>query len=50
MLAPNFVGLYPVNAVVPSGVAAGNAVPLVLGQIGILSNPNRSITLPVQAS
>ncbi len=48
-LAPNFVGLYQVNAVVPAGVAPGNAVPLVLTQNGIVANPDRSVTIPVQA-
>ena len=48
-LAPNFVGLYQVNAVVPAGVAPGDAVPLVLTQNGIVANPDRSVTIPVQA-
>ena len=48
VLAPGFVGLYQVNAVVPAGVATG-AVPLVLTQNGIIANPDRPITIPVQA-
>ena len=48
-LAPGFVGLYQVNAVVPSGVAPGDAVPLVLTQNGIVANPDQAITIPIQA-
>ena len=48
-LAPGFVGLYQVNVVVPSGVAPGDAVPLVLTQNGIVANPDQAITIPVQA-
>ena len=48
-LAPNFAGLYQVNAVVPAGVEPGDAVPLVLEQNGIVANPDRPITIPVQA-
>ena len=48
-LAPGFVGLYQVNAVVPSGVEPGNAVPLVLEQNGIIANPDQPVTIPVQA-
>ena len=48
-LAPGFVGLYQVNARVPSGVAPGDAVPLVLTQNGIVANPDRTVTIPVQA-
>ena len=48
-LAPGFVGLYQVNAVVPSGVAPGDAVSLVLTQNGIVANPDQAITIPVQA-
>ena len=46
-LAPNFVGLYQVNVVVPAGVTPGNAVPLVLTQNGIVANPDRPVTIPV---
>ena len=38
-LAPGFVGLYQVNAVAPSGVAAGDAVPVVLTVDGQSSPP-----------
>ncbi len=47
-LAPNFVGLYQVNAVVPSGVAPGSAVPLVITQNGVPSNPDLPVTIPVR--
>ncbi len=40
---------YQVNAVVPSGVEPGNAVPLVLTQNGIVANPDQPVTIPVQA-
>ena len=48
-LAPSFVGLYQVNARVPSGVEPGDAVPLVLTQNGIVANPDQPVTIPVQA-
>ncbi len=48
-LAPGFVGLYQVNAVVPSGVEPGDAVSLVLTQNGIVANPDLPVTIPVQA-
>ena len=48
-LAPGFVGLYQVNVVVPSGVALGDAVPLVLTQNGIVANPDLRVTIPAQA-
>jgi uncharacterized protein (TIGR03437 family) len=44
-LAPGFVGLYQVNARVPAGVTAGNAVPLVLTQNGV---PSNTVTIAVQ--
>jgi uncharacterized protein (TIGR03437 family) len=37
-LAPGFVGEYQVNVVVPSGVSAGSAVPVVLSIGGVSSN------------
>ncbi len=47
-LAPNFVGLYQVNAVVPASVPPGDAVQVVLRQNGITSNPDQTLTLPVR--
>jgi uncharacterized protein (TIGR03437 family) len=44
-LAPGFVGLYQVNARVPAGVAAGNAVALVITQNGVASN---TVTIAVK--
>jgi uncharacterized protein (TIGR03437 family) len=43
-LAPGFVGLYQVNAAVPSGLAGGNH-PVVMSEGGSSSN---SVLLPVQ--
>jgi uncharacterized protein (TIGR03437 family) len=37
-VAPGYVGLYQVNAVVPSGIGAGSAVPVVITQSGVASN------------
>ena len=48
-LAPGFVGLYQVNAVVPAGVEPGDAIPLVLTQNGIVANPDLPVTIPIQA-
>jgi uncharacterized protein (TIGR03437 family) len=44
-LAPGFVGLYQVNALVPAGVAAGSAVPVVISMGGATSN---TVTVAVQ--
>ena len=44
-LAPLFVGLYQVNAVVPVGVVGGPAVPLVITQDGIASN---TVTIAIE--
>ncbi len=44
-LAPNFAGLYQVNAVVPAGVTPGNDVPVVLSVAG-QSSP--TVTIAVQ--
>jgi uncharacterized protein (TIGR03437 family) len=38
-LAPTFAGLYQVNAIVPAGVAPGDAVPVVLSVAGQSSPP-----------
>jgi uncharacterized protein (TIGR03437 family) len=37
-LSPGFVGLYQVNVQIPTGLAPGNSVPLVITQAGIASN------------
>jgi uncharacterized protein (TIGR03437 family) len=47
-LAPGFVALYQVNIIVPSGVTPGDAVPLVLTQNGVSSNPENPATIPVR--
>jgi uncharacterized protein (TIGR03437 family) len=44
-LAPGFVGLYQVNALVPAGVAAGSAVPVAISIGGATSN---TVTIVVQ--
>ncbi len=44
-LAPGFVGLYQVNVRVPAGVAAGNAVPVVITQAGV---PSNTVTMAVR--
>ena len=44
-LAPGYVGLYQVNAQVPAGLAAGNAVPVVISMEGTASN---TVTIAVQ--
>jgi len=44
-LAPNFAGLYQVDVLVPSGVAAAADVPVVLTVDGISSPP---VTVPIQ--
>ncbi len=44
-LAPGFVGEYQVNALVPSGVTAGSAVPVIVKQGGVTSN---TVTIAVQ--
>jgi uncharacterized protein (TIGR03437 family) len=46
-LAPGYVGLYQVNVIVPLGVTPGLAVPVVISQGGVPSNPDLPITLPV---
>jgi uncharacterized protein (TIGR03437 family) len=44
-LAPGFVGLYQVNAQVPTGAPSGNAVPVILNIGGVASN---TVTIAVQ--
>jgi uncharacterized protein (TIGR03437 family) len=44
-LAPGYVGLYQVNALVPAGVAAGNSVPVAITIGGVTSN---TVTIVVQ--
>jgi uncharacterized protein (TIGR03437 family) len=44
-LAPGFVGLYQINVVVPTNVAAGSAVPVILMQSGFSSN---TVTIAVK--
>ena len=44
-LAPNFVGLYQINAQIPAGTAPGNAVPVQIQIGGAISN---TVTVAVQ--
>jgi uncharacterized protein (TIGR03437 family) len=44
-LAPGYVGLYQVNALVPAGVAAGSAVPVAISMGDVISN---TVTIAVQ--
>jgi uncharacterized protein (TIGR03437 family) len=44
-LAPDFAGLYQVNAVVPAGAPSGSSVSLILSMGGVLSN---TVTIAVQ--
>jgi uncharacterized protein (TIGR03437 family) len=44
-LAPGYVGLYQVNALVPAGVASGSAIDLSITMEGVTSN---TVTIPVQ--
>ncbi len=43
--APDFVGLYQVNAEVPANIPTGDAVPVVLTISGI---PSNTVTIAVQ--
>jgi uncharacterized protein (TIGR03437 family) len=44
-LAPGFVGLYQVNALVPAGAASGGAVPVAISMGGVQSN---TVTMAVK--
>ena len=44
-LTPGYAGLYQINVVIPAGVAAGNAVPVVISEGGRSSAP---VTIAVQ--
>jgi len=44
-LAPGYIGLYQVNAIVPQGVTAGDAVPVTISVAGQTSPP---VTIAVQ--
>jgi uncharacterized protein (TIGR03437 family) len=47
-LAPGFVALYQVNIIVPGGVTPGDAVPVVITQNGVSSNPETPAVIPVR--
>ena len=47
-LAPTYVGLYQVNVVLPTSVTPGDAVPIVIRQNGILTNPNLPVSIPIR--
>jgi uncharacterized protein (TIGR03437 family) len=47
-LAPGFVGLYQVNVFIPAGAPLGDAVPIVIKQNGIASNPNLPVTIAIR--
>ena len=47
-LAPGMVGLYQVQATVPSGVAAGNAVPVTLTVQTTPAQTSPAVTIAVQ--
>jgi len=44
-LAPNFAGLYQVNALVPANAPAGSAVPVFITVGGVVSN---TVTIAIQ--
>jgi uncharacterized protein (TIGR03437 family) len=44
-LAPEFAGLYQVNVIVPSGIAPGANVPVILTVAGVSSPP---VTVAIQ--
>jgi uncharacterized protein (TIGR03437 family) len=47
-LAPGFVGLYQVNVQLPPNAPTGNAVPVVIQQAGIISNPELPVAIPIR--
>jgi len=47
-LTPGFPGLYQVNAVVPAGVATGDAVPVVISVAGKTSPISPAVTMAVR--
>jgi uncharacterized protein (TIGR03437 family) len=44
-LAPEFVGLYQINVLLPSGLPVGSAVPIVLGQGSVASRADVTIAI-----
>jgi uncharacterized protein (TIGR03437 family) len=44
-LAPSYVGLYQINAVIPTGVPSGSAIPVIVKINGITSN---TVTIAIQ--
>jgi uncharacterized protein (TIGR03437 family) len=47
-LVPGFVGLYQLNVGVVPSIPSGDAVPVVIEQNGIESNPGLAVTIPVR--
>ena len=47
-LSPGYAGLYQINAVVPSGIVTGNAVPVVISVAGQTSPINPPVTMAVK--
>ena len=47
-LTPGSVGLYQINAVVPSGIITGDAVPVVIGVAGQTSPISPPVTMAVK--
>jgi uncharacterized protein (TIGR03437 family) len=48
VLVPGMLGVYSVNAIVPPGVAPGNAVPVILIVQAAEDKPSRPVTMAVQ--